>query len=308
MRDRSLSRRAVMIAATTAAVTLLAACTGRGSDPRGAVATPDAAASVPPAPPASVTPRPSPTLSPASPTPAPGPDLAAIAARYRGQAPTAWGMDLPGIRSTLAAPTDPDGSPRVALTFDACGGRGGSGVDRGLIDGLRQEQIPATLFLNARWIEANPDVARELASDPLFVLGNHGTRHVPLSVTGQAAYGITGTASADEAVAEVWGNHLTLTELTGSAPRLFRAGTAHYDDVAVRIVADLGETPIGFTVNGDGGATYGAATVSRELATATAGGIVLAHMNHPDSGTHVGAVRAAVDLRSRGVRLVHVEV
>ena len=42
----------------------------------------------------------------------------------------------------------------IALTFDACGGRGGS------------------------------------SREPLFELANHGTRHRPLSVTGRSAYGI----------------------------------------------------------------------------------------------------------------------
>ncbi len=304
MGDSAISRRAVIAAGAAAWVAALAACTPTGTGTSAARATPDTAASAPPSPTPAVTPSPLPSPTPTVP---PQPDLGAIAARYRGVAPTAWGMDLPGIRSSLVSATDADGAPHVALTFDACGGRGGSGVDRELIDGLRREQIPATLFLNTRWIDANPEVARELAADPLFLLANHGTKHVPLSVTGQAAYGIAGTASSDDAVAEVWGNHLALTALTGTAPRFFRAGTAHYDDVAVRIVSELGETPVGFTVNGDGGATYGAATVRREVGAATAGGIVLAHMNHPESGTHVGAVQAALDLRSRGIRLVHVD-
>lgn len=32
--------------------------------------------------------------------------------------------------------------------------------------------------------------------DPLFAIGNHGTRHVPLSVTGRAMYGLKDTAGA----------------------------------------------------------------------------------------------------------------
>jgi hypothetical protein len=64
-----------------------------------------------------------------------------------------------------------------------------------------------------------------------------------------------------------------------------RSGTAHYDDVAVRIVHDLGELPIGFTVNGDGGATFSASTVHEEFLRVDAGGTILVHMNQPDSGT-----------------------
>src|SRR5258708_792652 len=87
----------------------------------------------------------------------------------------------------------------IALTFDACGGPGGSGYDQALIDFLRRRQVPATLFLNSRWIDANPAAFHLLAAEPLFEIGNHGTRHRPLSVTGRSAYGIPGTRSAGEA-------------------------------------------------------------------------------------------------------------
>lgn len=255
-------------------------------------------------------PLPAPTVAP-SPTPTPTPivtiDPAGVAAQYEGSSPTGWGMALPGIVTHLLVPEDATGAARVALTFDGCGGHGGSDVDHELIDALRHEQIPATLFLNARWIEANSALAADLAADPLFLLANHGTRHLPLAVDGRAAYGIPGTASVAEAVAEVWGNHEVLTELTGTPPRYFRAGTAHYDDVAVQIVHALGEIPIGFSVNGDGGASYGPGTVRSEIGYASAGGIVLAHLNQPHGGTFPGVIDAARDLRARGAVFAHVD-
>jgi peptidoglycan/xylan/chitin deacetylase (PgdA/CDA1 family) len=91
----------------------------------------------------------------------------------------------------------------IALTFDACGGPGGSGYDRALIDFLRRREIPATLFINSRWIDANPAIFRRLAAEPLFEIANHGTRHRPLSVTGRSAYGIPGTRSAAEVYDEI---------------------------------------------------------------------------------------------------------
>ncbi|MEV4775144.1 polysaccharide deacetylase family protein [Microbacterium sp. LWH12-1.2] len=243
-----------------------------------------------------------------TPTPTPVlPDPITIAARHHGVVPSAWGTHLPGVVSELVNPTDEHGAARVALTFDACGGSGGSNVDHALIDGLRAATVPATLFLNQRWVETHAELAAELAADPLFLLANHGTGHHPLSVTGAAAYGIPGTGSAAGAVDEVWSNHQVLTELVGHPPRYFRAGTAHYDDVAVRIVHELGEIPIGFTVNGDGGASYSASAVRHEFGRAAAGSIVLAHMNRPDGGTAAGALAAISDLRAHGVRFVHVD-
>lgn len=250
---------------------------------------------------------PSPTTGPVpsfSSSPA-GPDPAEVAARFADAEPQHWGMDLPGIVAALDEPYTGDGRPRVALTFDACGGRAGSGFDQELINGLIAAQVPATLFVNLRWIEANPDILEALIADPLFELGNHGTRHIPLSVTGREAYGIAGSANSREAAEEVWGCHEHLAALTGSAPRFFRSGTAHYDDVGVAIVSALGEVPVGFSTNGDAGATYPAGTVRAEVEATVAGGIVIGHFNRPDGDTAEGMLAAIRNMQAEGVEFVH---
>ena len=62
---------------------------------------------------------------------------------------------LPGIqRPTQARPT-------LELTFDAFGGPLGSAVDHPLLDLLCELAVPATLFLNERWIKTNPTVTAE---------------------------------------------------------------------------------------------------------------------------------------------------
>ena len=226
---------------------------------------------------------------------APGPDQAAVAALNRTRKPTQWGMSLPGVGTTFAA-----GGKQIALTFDACRGR----CDETLINTLDRNAVPAVLFFCGKWIDANPDRAANLAANPLFDIGNHGTRHVPLSVTGRAAYGIAGTRSADEAVDEVWANHGRITALTGRPPTWFRPGTAYYDDVAVAIVDELGERPLGFSVNADRGATASAAAVRSSVAGAAPGSIVLAHMNHPESGTAAGIGDAIAAMRSAGWEFV----
>ena len=189
-----------------------------------------------------------------------GIDPGVVASLNRSLHPTQWGMALPGVVTRF----DPVGR-QLALSFDACD----RAYDDALLTALEQNQVPALLFICSKWIDANPGRLEQLAANPLFDIGNHGTRHVPLSVTGQSAYGIGGTRSADEAVAEVWTNQSRITSLIGRAPTWFRPGTAHYDDVAVRIVHQLGLTPVGFSVNADNGAT------------ASAG--VKSHIQRPDS-------------------------
>ncbi|MEV6774482.1 polysaccharide deacetylase family protein [Nocardia sp. NPDC051030] len=240
-----------------------------------------------------------PGLAPASLPLADAVTPSSVAAKYAGQKPQSWGMDLSGITTEFGS-----AGKQFAVTFDACGGPGNNDIDENLLALLQAQQIPATLFLNKRWIDANPDRAAQLAANPLFELANHGTSHRPLAVNGRAAYEIKGTGSTQEAVDEVWGNHERLTALTGRAPRFFRAGTAHYDDVAVSIVHELGETPVGYSVNADFGATASAAQVQANMMNAKPGGISLAHMHRPNSGTGAGMLKALPALKAAGFQFV----
>jgi peptidoglycan/xylan/chitin deacetylase (PgdA/CDA1 family) len=224
----------------------------------------------------------------------------ALVRRYSRKQPTAWGEAVPRVVSRL-----PTTDRVVALTLDACGGRTGSGYDTALIKTLRRERVSATLFVNARWIEANPRTFQRLAADPLFEIANHGTEHRPLSVSGRSAYGIAGTSSVANVVDEVAVNQQLITKLTGTAPAFFRSGTAYYDDVAVRIVNDLGLQVINFNVLGDAGATYSAPQVADAMLGSKPGSIILAHMNRPNSGTAEGIATALPKLRKRGFRFVH---
>jgi peptidoglycan/xylan/chitin deacetylase (PgdA/CDA1 family) len=209
--------------------------------------------------------------------------------------PREWGEAVTGVGSRLAD------TSAIALTLDACGGPNASGYDDTLIEHLRRYEVPATLFMNARWVEANRASFDDLAADPLFEIANHGTEHRPLSVNGRSVYGITGTASAEAVIDEVWDCQRLLTDRTGTAPRFFRSGTAYYDDVAVRIVHELGLEVAGYSVLGDAGATFSAPQVRDALSGAGPGSIVLLHMNHPASGTADGVATALPDLLERGV-------
>ena len=239
------------------------------------------------------------TVPPAVPPAAPVLTRAQVVARYGHLGPHTWGVGGPGVVRDLHT------SRRViALTFDACGGPGGSGYDQALIGFLRRRAVPATLFLNSRWIDANPAPFGRLAAEPLFEIANHGTRHLPLSVTGRSAYGIGGTRDAGEVYDEVATNQARLRRLVGVPPRFFRAGTAYCDDVAARIVTAMGDRLVSFSVNGDGGATFTPGQVRSIVTAAPGGSIVICHMNHPGSGTAQGIAAAVPYLLARGYRFV----
>ncbi|HEY8701377.1 MAG TPA: polysaccharide deacetylase family protein [Arthrobacter sp.] len=287
------SRRAVVLAA---AVALAAALPDRQDR------MPQAAASgitLDPPPLDSQPADPGPPVQTVSLRPAP-PSRADVVNAYAGRSPHYWGLEARGALTRL-----PPGTAGIAVTVDFCGGSGGNGCDQALLTVLRDRHVPATLFLNSRWIAANPAIASQLAADPLFVLGNHGTSHRPLSTTGKSAYGIPGTQNAGEVFDEVMTNDAVLTKLTGARPRFFRSGTAYLDDVAVDIVGVLGLTPTGFSINADGGATYPAATVTREAAKARDGDIIICHGNRPGSGTAEGMARALDNFATSGTHFLH---
>ncbi|BBH23635.1 polysaccharide deacetylase [Paenibacillus baekrokdamisoli] len=225
--------------------------------------------------------------------------------RYEQIKPKKWGENLPGVKTHLTHLNKKD--KVIALTFDACGGSKGSGYDKKLIDYLIHEQIPATLFVNARWIDANPAIFLELAKNPLFEIENHGYEHRPLSVTGKAAYGIRGTKNVAAVVDEVSKNEEKIAKLTGRRPLYFRSGTAYYDDVAIHIVQDLGLEPVNYNLLGDAGATYNTKQVEAALMKAKNGSIVIGHMNHPEKDTAEGVMKAIPKLQKAGFRFVLLE-
>ncbi len=213
--------------------------------------------------------------------------------------PTLWGMNLPEVKTKL------DTNDKViALTFDACGNPGSLSYDEELINFLIKENIPATLFLNGKWIDANPYIAKQLANNPLFEIGNHGLEHKPCSVKGYTAYGIKGTQNIEELVDEVELNNEKIRRLTGKKTKYFRSGTAHYDDVSIKIIKYLGYEIVNFTVNGDYGATASKEVVKRNIMNAPNGAIILLHMNHPERETAEGVMMAIPELKRLGVRFV----
>jgi len=213
--------------------------------------------------------------------------------------PTEWGENVTGVKTSFQTV-----NKEIALTFDACGGDYGNGYDEQLINFLKAEKIPATLFINERWIHANEQLFLELAADPLFQIENHGTNHTPLSVNGGEAWGIAATESTQAAHDEIMSNHATVQSLTGKDMTLFRSGTAYYDEVAVEMAEALGYSVVNFDILGDAGATYSPTQVKQALLQAKPGSIALMHMNQPTSGTAEGVKQAVPLLREQGFEFV----
>ncbi|WP_407272239.1 polysaccharide deacetylase family protein [Radiobacillus sp. PE A8.2] len=216
--------------------------------------------------------------------------------------PKEWGLHVTGVKNKLMTNENV-----LALTFDACGSPSGNAIDQDLINFLIANNVPSTLFINKRWIEENKEIFLSLANNPLFQIENHGTDHKPLSVNGQKAYNINGTTTEFEALHEVMENYKTIYQLTGKQPKYYRSGTAHYDEVAVALINELGIEVVNFDINGDAGATSSADKVKHSLLQAQPGSIAILHMNQPNSGTAEGVAMAVPLLREKGFQFVKIE-
>ena len=222
-----------------------------------------------------------------------------IAKAFENQTPRQWGENVTGVKTNL------DTKEKViALTMDACGSPLGMAYDERLVNFLKKEKIPATLFINARWIDKNLSTFKELASNPLFEIGNHGLEHKPASVNGKSIYGLSGTNSVEELVDEIELNARKIESITHKRPKYFRSGTAYYDEVAVSVANKLNHQVVGFSILGDAGATFSTKKVEEAFLTAKKGEIVIIHMNHPTSDTAQGTINAITKLKQKGFKFV----
>jgi len=197
--------------------------------------------------------------------------------------PSKWGEKITGVKSRLNT-----NEKVIALTFDACGGKNGSGYDKDLIDYLKTNQIKATLFLSGSWIDKNEEITKNLSEDPLFEIENHGLTHKPCSVNGKSAYNIAGTKDIGEVVDEIEKNAKKIEAITGKKALFYRSGTAYYDNVCVAITNELGYQVAGFSIAGDGGAKFSVSQIKKALLKAIPGSIYLFHMNQPRGKTFEG--------------------
>ena len=226
-----------------------------------------------------------------------------VVQKYMHTKPGHWGEFVNGVCEDLKT-----NQKVVALTFDACGGEKGTGIDKELISFLRKEKIPATLFVTGKWIDSHFSDFMNLAHDTLFEIENHGLNHRPCSVCGESEYGIRGTANASEAFDEMEANARKIEALTKHRPVYFRSSTAFIDEACVLLAHELGITPISFQVlSGDAGPNIPKQTIRNNvLKTIRPGAIVIMHMNHPQWNTCEALRDIVHELRKMGYRFARI--
>jgi peptidoglycan/xylan/chitin deacetylase (PgdA/CDA1 family) len=283
----------IRLAVAGAAVTVLAACGGTPSPgaQQGTGTTPAPGTSAPPASAPVTSPRGTPvsTAPPATPSPRPS----ATSPASPGTRPvTGWlaGKDWTVIPTTRRV---------VALTFDA-----GANADAvpSILTALRHDGVPATFFLTGNFVRDFPAAARSIAAAG-FRIGDHTISHPYLTRLGDAAVR-----------QEILGGAQQIASVTGKNPApLFRFPFGDADARTIALANQAGYVPARWTVDtlgweGTAGKISASVVVSRVLAAARPGEIVLMHVgSNPDDHTTFDAdalPQVISGLRARGYSFV----
>lgn len=140
-----------------------------------------------------------------------------------------WGLAAgSGDGSAQVIRAGPPTCKAMALTFDMCPVREGTGYDAELVDMLMTKRIPATFFLSGRWMATHEAEVRALRDVPFFELGTHGQAHAHLP-----------RLDADRQRNEIAPPVTLLETKYGRRAPLFRPPYGEYDDSTVEIVRAL---------------------------------------------------------------------
>ena len=203
----------------------------------------------------------------------------------------------------------------VALTFDADmtprmsnelkTGKIASWYNQQVIATLREEHVPATLFLAGLWIELYPAVTQDLSADPLFEIGNHSYSHPGFR---SPCYGLGSVQKSNQA-AEVQRTDVLLKKNSTSYKEYFRFPGLCFDPSDLERIEAQDYTVIGGDVyGGDGFEKNPAKIVLNVLVHVRPGSLVILHMHGgPNAPETAKALPDVIrQLRLRGYTFVKV--
>jgi Polysaccharide deacetylase len=227
-----------------------------------------------------------------------------------GPPPATTANPSPVPRIVLAAQTS---QPLVALTFDldmtpemaAAAYAGVNWVNSDAIGYLRANQIHATLFMTGMWAEVYPAVARQLAADPNFEIGNHSYSHPAFHAPCYRLGWVGRAVQAQQIIVA----QQSIQRVTGVTPRYFRFPGGCYDRQALDLVHASGLIPVQWSVNSiDAFNPHSQQIASIVLSGVRPGSIVVMHLvGGPNAPGTAAALRLIVPaLQRRGYRFVTV--
>jgi peptidoglycan-N-acetylglucosamine deacetylase len=201
--------------------------------------------------------------------------------------------------------------PVVALTFDldmtpAMAAQVNAGIswfNSDALTYLQSQHVHATMFMTGMWAELYPGVARQIALDPDFEIGNHSYSHPAFHLPCYQLGSVSRAAQAQQ----IQMAQRSIAWVTGITPRYFRFPGGCYDRIALDEVHAAGLIPIEWNVNSiDAFNPYPAQIATAVLSSVRPGAIVLMHLqagaNAPATGQALRMIVPA--LRQRGYQFL----
>jgi peptidoglycan/xylan/chitin deacetylase (PgdA/CDA1 family) len=148
-----------------------------------------------------------------------------------------------------------------------------------VIEVLRDSKVPATLFLTGLWAEQYPAAAADLASDPLFEIGNHSYNHYGFMA---GCFGLPTLAEA-QAKENIEAAQSAITKAAGITPRFFRFPGGCHSPAEVQTTNSLGLTVVGWDVSSTDAFNKNTETIVKHVEAAVENGsIIVFHLHGAD--------------------------
>ena len=196
------------------------------------------------------------------------------------------------------------GALQCAVTLDACMGE----TDMRILGPLIDNRIAVTISATERWINNNAAAVALLLQHPdLFVIENHGARHVPAVIGTEKVYGLTPAGTADGVFAEVNGGQQAVSAAFSRPPKWYRDATALYSTDAMGLIDAMQLRIAGFSLNGDLGASVPADEARARIAAAKSGDVIISHINQPKRPSGAGVIDGILALKAAGFGFVHLD-
>ena len=200
---------------------------------------------------------------------------------------------------------------KVVLTFDADmtpgmlaklkSGKVKSYYDQQIIDTLKQESVPATIFITGLWATAYPDAVKDIGANSLFEIGNHSYTHGAFE---KPCYGLFPVKDKTKEIADT---QAILTKLTGKTPKYFRFPGGCFNDSDVALVESMGLKAVAWDVVSGDAFSSDEYHISKRIQDGVQNGsIIVMHLSGGPNAPATSSVLPSVihDLKAKGFTFV----
>lgn len=187
----------------------------------------------------------------------------------------------------------------VAITFDACDGQ----TDMRILELVKEERIPITLFLTGKWIEKNPNAVTFIKENKeYFKVENHGLNHLEAIENINGVYHLKTVKDEKGLEKEVIDNQRKIQQVFGVNADIYRTAGAVYDESSVRWIHEHSIEIGGYTIAADEGAKASKEEIIKNLSKVKNGDVILMHVNHPKSEVYEGFKDGLKVMQGKGLK------